>query len=98
MGNGICWMAPKTIYIAFSEDGIGWSYSSSVIGSATNPIWYPNLISSQGDLTGGKDLGLHYGQDDDKEVQEVESIPVGFERQLVMYSMDFRHQFFSNFT
>ena len=72
MGNGICWMAPKTIYIAFSEDGIGWSYPSSVIGSATNPIWYPNLISSQGDLTGGKDLGLHYGQDDDKEVQEVD--------------------------
>ena len=41
-------------------------------------------------ICSGSLLGLHYGQDDDKEVEEVESIPVGFERQLVMYSMDFR--------
>ena len=39
-------------------------------------------------ICSGSLLGLHYGQDDDKEVEEVESIPVGFERQLVMYSMD----------
>lgn len=37
----------------------------------------------------GSLLGLHYGQDDDDEVDEVESIPVGFERQVTMYSMDF---------
>ena len=41
-------------------------------------------------ICSGSLLGLHYGQDDDKEVEEVESVPVGFERQLIMYSMDFR--------
>lgn len=41
-------------------------------------------------ICSGSLLGLHYGQDDDKEVEDVESIPVGFERQLIMYSMDFR--------
>lgn len=40
-------------------------------------------------IASGSLLGLHYGQDDDDEVDEVESIPVGFERQVVMYSMDF---------
>lgn len=35
---------------------------------------------------------MHYGQDDDKEVEEVEeveSVPVGYERSLMMYSLDF---------
>ncbi|MBQ3935329.1 MAG: AAA family ATPase, partial [Clostridia bacterium] len=40
-------------------------------------------------IASGSLLGLHYGQDADQEVEEVESIPVGFERQVVMYSMDF---------
>ena len=40
-------------------------------------------------IASGSLLGLHYGQDADDEVEEVESIPVGFERQVVMYSMDF---------
>lgn len=40
-------------------------------------------------IASGSLLGLHYGQDADKDVEEVESIPVGFERQVVMYSMDF---------
>lgn len=40
-------------------------------------------------IASGSLLGLHYGQDADDEVKEVESIPVGFERQIVMYSMDF---------
>ena len=40
-------------------------------------------------IASGSLLGLHYGQDDDDEVDEVESIPVGFERQVTMYSMDF---------
>lgn len=40
-------------------------------------------------IASGSLLGLHYGQDDDDEVDEAESIPVGFERQVVMYSMDF---------
>ena len=41
-------------------------------------------------ICSGSLLGLHYGQDDDKEVGEVESVPVGYERQLIMYSMDFK--------
>ena len=40
-------------------------------------------------IASGSLLGLHYGQDADEEVEEVESIPVGFERQVIMYSMDF---------
>lgn len=40
-------------------------------------------------IASGSLLGLHYGQDADEEVEEVESIPVGYERQVVMYSMDF---------
>ncbi len=40
-------------------------------------------------IASGSLLGLHYGQDDDAEVERIESIPVGFERQVVMYSMDF---------
>ncbi len=40
-------------------------------------------------IASGSLLGLHYGQDADVEVEKVESIPVGFERQVVMYSMDF---------
>lgn len=41
-------------------------------------------------ICSGSLLGLHYGQDADADVEEVESVPVGFERQLVMYSMDFK--------
>ncbi|MCR5693504.1 MAG: AAA family ATPase [Clostridia bacterium] len=40
-------------------------------------------------IASGSLLGLHYGQDADDEVEEVESIPVGFERHVIMYSMDF---------
>lgn len=40
-------------------------------------------------IASGSLLGLHYGQDADEEVEEVESIPVGFERHVMMYSMDF---------
>lgn len=40
-------------------------------------------------IASGSLLGLHYGQDADEEVEKVESIPVGFERQVIMYSMDF---------
>jgi len=40
-------------------------------------------------ICSGSLLGLHYGQDDDKEVEEVESVPVGYERSLMMYSLDF---------
>ena len=40
-------------------------------------------------IASGSLLGLHYGQDADKEVEAVDSIPVGYERQIIMYSMDF---------
>ena len=40
-------------------------------------------------IASGSLLGLHYGQDDDEEVEEIESVPVGYERQLMMYSLDF---------
>lgn len=40
-------------------------------------------------IASGSLLGLHYGQDADGEVEEVASIPVGYERQIMMYSLDF---------
>ena len=40
-------------------------------------------------IESGSLLGLHYGQDADEEVEAAESIPVGYERQIVMYSLDF---------
>ena len=36
-------------------------------------------------ISSGSLLGLAYGMDDDKEVDEIESIPVGYETQLTMY-------------
>lgn len=40
-------------------------------------------------IASGSLLGLHYGQDCDPDVEQIASIPVGYERQLTMYSMDF---------
>lgn len=40
-------------------------------------------------IASGSLLGLAYGQDADKDVKEVESIPVGYEKPLMMYSLDF---------
>jgi len=40
-------------------------------------------------IASGSLLGLHYGQDADEGVEEIESIPVGYERSLTMYSLDF---------
>ncbi len=40
-------------------------------------------------IASGSLLGLSYGRDDDKEVEEVESLPVGYERPLMMYPLDF---------
>ena len=40
-------------------------------------------------IASGSLLGLHYGADADPDVTEVESVPVGFERSMIMYSMDF---------
>jgi len=40
-------------------------------------------------IASGSLLGLTYGKDADEEVEEVESIPVGYEKPLMMYSLDF---------
>lgn len=50
----------KYVYISYSDDGISWSSPVKIMGSEDNPIWYPNLISSEGDLTGGKKLRMYY--------------------------------------
>lgn len=40
-------------------------------------------------IASGSLLGLSYGKDDDGEVKPIESIPVGYEKTVMMYSMDF---------
>lgn len=40
-------------------------------------------------ISSGSLLGLSYGMDDDLEVDRIESIPVGYETQLTMHSLDF---------
>lgn len=40
-------------------------------------------------IASGSLLGLAYGKDDDREVKPVPSIPVGYEKQIMMYSLDF---------
>ncbi len=40
-------------------------------------------------IASGSLLGRHYGQDADEEVREVESIPVGYERPMILRSLDF---------
>lgn len=40
-------------------------------------------------IASGSLLGLSYGKDADDEVEPVESIPVGYEKSVMMYSMDF---------
>ncbi|WP_405317211.1 ATP-binding protein, partial [Faecalibacillus faecis] len=40
-------------------------------------------------IASGSLLGLSYGMDDDKDIEPVESVPVGYEKSIMMYSMDF---------
>jgi len=47
-------------------------------------------------ISSGSLLGLSYGMDDDKLVDEVESIPVGYENSITMYSMDFEEFLWAN--
>lgn len=47
-------------------------------------------------IASGSLLGLAYGQDDDKEVNKPDSIPVGFEKPLYMYSLDFEEFLWAN--
>lgn len=47
-------------------------------------------------ISSGSLLGLSYGMDDDEEVDEVESVPVGYESQIVMHSLDFEEFLWAN--
>ena len=40
-------------------------------------------------ISSGSLLGLTYGEDDDESVEQPKSVPVGYESQLTMYSLDF---------
>ena len=40
-------------------------------------------------ISSGSLMGLTYGEDDDKEVEAPQSVPVGYESQITMYSLDF---------
>lgn len=40
-------------------------------------------------ISSGSLLGLTYGEDDDKDVEEPESVPTGYEDFITMYSLDF---------
>jgi len=40
-------------------------------------------------ISSGSLMGLTYGEDDDKEVEVPDSVPVGYESQITMYSLDF---------
>lgn len=47
-------------------------------------------------IASGSLLGLSYGKNADKEVKQVESIPVGYEKTIMMYSMDFEEFLWAN--
>ncbi len=40
-------------------------------------------------IASGSLLGLSYGQDEDKEVEQIDSIPVGYEKQVILHPLDF---------
>ena len=47
-------------------------------------------------ISSGSLLGLSYAQDDDDEVGEPDSIPVGYEKNIIMYSLDFEEFLWAN--
>lgn len=47
-------------------------------------------------ISSGSLLGLSYAQDDDEEVAEPDSIPVGYEKNVIMYSLDFEEFLWAN--
>ena len=47
-------------------------------------------------ISSGSLLGLSYGMDADDEVDEIESVPVGYEKQLIMYSLDYEEFLWAN--
>ncbi len=47
-------------------------------------------------IASGSLLGLSYGRDDDGDVEQVQSIPVGYEIPITMYSLDFEEFLWAN--
>jgi uncharacterized protein len=47
-------------------------------------------------IASGSLLGLSYGRDDDEDVEQVQSIPVGYEIPIMMYSLDFEEFLWAN--
>ena len=47
-------------------------------------------------ISSGSLLGLSYLEDDDKDVAEPTSLPVGYENQITMYSLDFEEYLWAN--
>ena len=47
-------------------------------------------------ISSGSLMGLTYGEDDDESVETPESIPVGYETQIKMYSLDFEEFLWAN--
>ena len=48
------------IYISYSDDAITWSIPKKIVGTGSEPAWYPNMISEDGDLIGGKTVKMYY--------------------------------------
>ncbi|MCQ2583351.1 MAG: hypothetical protein MJ160_05540 [Treponema sp.] len=51
----------KEIYLAASDDAIHWTNPKKIIGDKDFPVWYPNLISEEGEKTGGQTVRLYFG-------------------------------------
>ena len=50
------------IYLSLSPDGIDWSVPLQILTEPIKPL-YPNLVSEDGDLIGGKTIRLYYSKD-----------------------------------
>ncbi len=53
----------KEIYISFSDNAVNWAKPKKILGSSKHPVWYPNLISEEGDKTGGKEVRIYFSYD-----------------------------------
>ncbi len=50
----------KAIYMSTSTDCTSWSSPVKITGSTDSPACYPNLISEDGDLTGGETVQMYW--------------------------------------
>lgn len=60
-----------------------------VCGNARTALKFLAIDNRCDIIASGSLLGLRYGFDDDKDVSEVSSYPVGYEKQITMHSLDF---------